>query len=174
MPPLLHALTTEPGRTVVGVGLVVPGLGRLYLRDPRPDDRRYVGGCVYHTMCQTDRYRDRPGLERRMDDAMARWDDGPETSPLRLVAHLPEEPDVIVAFMAADPGLRRLDHLNVRPGFRGLGVARALVDLVFGSGPIAVSLDTPDLSRLRPLPARELPAGLLHNPHYRLHLVEGA
>lgn len=156
----IAGMVTE--RTAVGLDYVLsPPSGD-------PDERGYVLASITRQLLTVPGYRDlsrsdRARLFRLLEE---RWDD---VTAIRLVAHDPADPWLVLGFVLGGPGV--LTWLQVRGGFRGLGLAAALAAKlgITRETDAVVELPTWDLIRYEATPV--LPLGLLHNPRWHLTLV---
>lgn len=126
-------------------------------------ERGYLMRSMTFALRRAPEYRDLPDrrfdpyareLERRLDDP----------SLLRAIAYDPYDPWLILGFVVGEP--RCLTYLQVRGGFRNLGLARSLASLIDirPGGPFAAEFPTFDVVRDRP--GSTLPIGIAHNPSW--------
>lgn len=144
----------------------------LELRDPIAADRPYIAASMLSAARWHCRYTHGRGWTEEADRLMSLWD-GPNAAPVRVVAHLPEDPGLVVAYLIGDASAPLLHFLNVRPSFRGNGIATALMHQALGVGPgdrCGVTVITNDL--IRPEATDRFPIGLLNNERWRLVRVE--
>lgn len=93
-------------------------------------------------------------LERRLDD--------PEYTC--IIACDPHDPWLVLGFVLGLPGL--LTALHVRGGYRGLGLATDLAELLGITHGVPFGIEFPTTDVMRESPSRSFPIGLMHNSNW--------
>lgn len=124
----------------------------LLLRPMVPTDEAYVMRSAVNAVRMSEHHRRTDGdrFHATVGQALR---DAISSAPVRTVACIPEDPDLIVAFCAGIPGLPPILHyLHVRGNFRGQGIATALAREALNMTPQTLTIytfSTPDIERLR-------------------------
>jgi hypothetical protein len=93
-------------------------------------------------------------LQRRLDDP----------SLVRAIAYDPYDPWLILGFIIGEP--RVLTYLQVRGGFRGLGLGTSLAALIDVRPGLPFAAEFPTYDLIRERPGRTLPIGIARNPNW--------